>query len=341
MKNKSSLIVKISDISDLNNITKDTKYINLDIVKINYDVIKYFTEHGKKYLYSAIIDNTLGYTFASYEDFITAEKIIDIIYLNMPNDLTPLEIARYIYINLAKYISFDINSDYEKTDLYNLNLISKINNLWSSLAIGRVTSKSASIIYYYLCKRLDINIDIIKEEEDYSNKLVINNKVLITNLFKDIPYIKANMQTRYFATYNDDMNLDKNIGYIKSKYNDYYIDLALKDIDYIKEDCINEILSKTGKIIDISSISPSELSIVYKYIFNKYCPNYSIKINNLFLNNHGKFHFIMISYNDNHYSYNYREKKFIKVNSNDIIDNINIGKIGLYLNEYIPNINNY
>ena len=46
----------------------------------------------------------------------------------------------------------------------------------------------------------------------------------------------------------------------------------------------------------------------------------------------------MISYNDEHYSYNYKKKTFVKVNDLDLIDNIQTGKIGLYLDEIIPNI---
>ena len=63
-----------------------------------------------------------------------------------------------------------------------------------------------------------------------------------------------------------------------------------------------------------------------------------ILINNLFLQDAGKYHFIMISYNNEHYSYNYKKKSFVKVNDIDILDNIKTGKIGLYSNEFIPNI---
>ena len=116
------------------------------------------------------------------------------------------------------------------------------------------------------------------------------------------------------------------------------IDKSLKNIDYTKENCIRDILNKTQNILDIDNIKPVELSIIYEYLFNKYCPNYNVKINNLYLNNQEKNHFIMISYNNDHYSYNYKEKSFIKVNDNDLIDNLTKGKIGLYLNEFIPNI---
>ena len=343
MKNTRSLIVKIENTKDLDKITKDTKYLNLDITNLNHDIITYFKENGTNYLYSDKINDILGYTYASYNDFVRAEEIIDLIYSKMPSDLSTLEMAKYLYINIAKHVSFDINSDYEKNALYNLDLIGKVNNLWSSLALGSVSSISISKIYYYLCRRISIDVDIIfnKETNEYQNKLIINNQVLKVNIFKDIPYIKAGMKTRYFATYNEDVYLDKKIKYIKDKYNDYYLDKALKNIDYTKEECIKEVLAKTQRIIDIDRINPNELNIIYYDIFKEYCPNYNIKINNLFLNNHGKFHFIMISCGDNHYSYNYRKKTFVKVNNTDIINNINIGKIGLYLNEYIPNINNY
>ena len=83
------------------------------------------------------------------------------------------------------------------------------------------------------------------------------------------------------------------------------------------------------------------MSIIYKYIFDKYCPNYNIKINNLYLNEREKKHFIMISYNESHYSYNYKKKTFVEVTEEDIISNLEIGKIGLYKQENIPNISNY
>ena len=341
MKNKSSLTIQISDIKDIDKITKSTKYINLDIGNLNHDLIKYFLKNGKKYLYSDKINEALGYTYASYDDFVKAEEIIDLIYASMPNNLTKLEIAKYLYVNLCEYVTFDINSDYEKNPFYNLNLISKVNNLWSSLALGSINDVSISKLYYYLCKRLAIDNEIINVNNQYQNKLIINNQVLIVNIFKDIPYIKTKMHTRYFATYNDDKLLDKKINYIEEEYNDYYIDRILKNIDYTKEECVLEVLVRTRKIVDIDHINPMELGVIYKNIFLNYCPNYNVKVNNLFLNKKGKFHFIMISCGDNHYSYNYRKKMFINVNQNDIVDNLKADKIGLYMGEYIPNINNY
>lgn len=340
MKNMQSLVVSISTIKDIKKIKENTKYINIDISNCTHDVIDYFLKNGQNYLYSEIIDNTKGYIYVSYEDFYKAENIITAIYVNMPNDLSKLETARYLYTAIAKYIFFDINIIQEKNETYNFSLTSSINNLWGSLSVGRVTDISAAKIYYYLCKRLDISVtlEINNDTKEAYNKLKIDNLILNVDLFQDIPYIQVNMKTKNFTPYNDELELDKKVKYIKNKYTDMIIDKALKNIDYTDYDCVQNILNKTQNILDIDNIKPVELSIIYKYIFSEYCPNYDIKINNLYLNNNEKNHFIMISYNGEHYSYNYKKKLFVRVNDSDLIDNITNGKIGLYLDEFIPDI---
>ncbi|MDO4394987.1 MAG: hypothetical protein Q4C23_03295 [Mycoplasmatota bacterium] len=340
MKNTRSLVVSISTIKDLDKIKDDTKYINIDITNVDHSVINYFLLNGENYLYSELIEGNVGYIYVNHQEFSNAEKIIENIYANMPNDLSQIAISKYLYISLAKRVFFDINISSDKNEICNLSLISNINNLWGSLSLGRVTNFSISKIYYYLCKRMNLDVSIVTNEDQSRvlNKLQIDSQCLIVDLFSDIPYIQANMQTKKFATYNDDLELDKSIKYIKNKYNDYYLDKSLKNIDYTKEDCLKEVLYKTQKIIDINTIKPVELSIIYKLIFDKYCPNYDIKINNLYLNNKNKCHFIMISYNDSHYSYNYKQKTFVKVSDKEIMKNFELGKIGLYQNELIPNL---
>lgn len=341
MKNKESLKVLVSTIEDISKITKNTKYICLDITESDYEVISYFLKNGENYLYSSAIFNTFGYVYVSHHEFLKAENIISLIYANMPKDLTELEVARYLYISIAKYVSFDINSCEDKNETRDMLLVTSINNIWGSLSCGKINNLSLAWIYYYLCRRLSIETKIVidKDTNEILNALEIDNQVIITNPFKDLPYIQANMKTRYFGQYNDDTIMDKKIHYIKNKYNDDFIDKAIKDIDYLHEDCVFEILKKTEKIIDVQNLKPFSLNIIYQYIFNKYCPNYDIKVNNLFLNNRDKSHFIMISYSNMHYSYNYKNLEFVKVNNNDISYNIKSGKIGIYLNEYIPNIN--
>lgn len=340
MKENKSYIVKVSKIEDLDFITDDTKYINIDISNCDNEIINFFLKNGERYLYSEIIDNQVGYIYVSYNDFYRAENIIKGIYAKMPNDLSKLEIARYLYIEIPKYVYFDINLNREKNETTDISLINSINNIWGSISLGKINDMSISKIYYYLCKRLDINISIVKNKNDLYNEIIINKMKIITDLYNDIPFIQAKMKTNYFGTYNDELELDKKVKYIKKQYNDELIDSSLKKIDYTNESCIENILLETEKILDIEVIKPVELSIIYNKIFKKYCPEYTVKINNLFLNNKCKSHFIIISYNDRYYSYNYKKNTFVKVDDIEIIKNINIGKIGIYLNEFIPNISN-
>ena len=343
MKSKGTLIVSISNINDINKITKDTKYINIDITNCNLDVIAYFIKNGKRYMYSDLVDTIPGYNYVSYNDFVVGESIVEDILSKINPKYTSLELAKYLYISISKYVSLDINIDNNKNDTYDLMLMGITHNIWGSLSLGTVTDISAAKIYYYLCKRAGIDSSIILDEDNNRNlnKLFINNKILITDIYNDIPYIKCRMRTRYFGNYNEDELLDKKINYLNTKYTDYYINNTLRDIDYTNEENVYLILNKLTKVIDIEALRPIEVGIIYKDIFNHYARNYNIKINNLFLNNHKKQHFLLISYNDEYYSYNYKYKKFIKVNSEDILDNISIGKIGIYNNENIFNINNY
>lgn len=340
MKENKSYIVKISTVKDLDYITEDTKYINIDISNCDNEIINFFMKNGERYLYSETIDNRPGYIYVSYSDFYKAETIIKGIYANMPNDLSKLEMARYLYINIPKYVYFDINLNREKNEESNLSLINSINNIWGSISLGKINDMSITKIYYYLCKRLDIDISIIKNKNDLYNELVINKSKILVDLYNDIPYIQAKMKTNYFGTYNEEIELDKKVKYIKNKYNDELIDKSLKNIEHINEKCIENILLETEKILNIDKIKPVELSIIYNHIFKKYCPEYKIMINNLFLNNKDKSHFIIISHNNKYYSYNYKKNTFVKIDNMEIKKNIKLGKIGIYLNEFIPNISN-
>lgn len=335
MKN---IIIHIHNINDLNKIDNNTKYINLDINSYNPDIINYFINNGVNYLYSDMINDNPGYTYATYDAFLRGEEIINNICSNVPRGLSSIEIAKYLYISLGKLVYYDINSDNFKNDNY--TLINNVCNLWESLGTFKVNDISIAKIYYYMCNRLNIKNKIVNVGNNITNELYLDNQIVNVNLFKDLPFIQTNMKTRYFGSYNDDIILDKNILYLNNRYNDYYIDIALKNINYLKDDCIYTFLNRSMKLFNIDKIQPTSLSIVYDYLFKKYFPNYEIIINNLYLNCNGRLHFILISYHNNHYSYNYQKKCFIKVNDSDIINNVNLGKIGIYLNESIPNISN-
>ena len=120
MKENKSYIVKISTMKDLDYITEDTKYINIDISNCDSEIINFFLKNGERYLYSETINNVSGYIYVSYDDFYKAETIIKGIYANMPNDLSKLEIARYLYTEIPKYVYFDMKKSRTGKKTYKL-----------------------------------------------------------------------------------------------------------------------------------------------------------------------------------------------------------------------------
>ena len=55
--NSTDVIVSINSMKDIENITDNTKYINLSINNVDVNVIDYFLLHGQNYMYTDTIDN--------------------------------------------------------------------------------------------------------------------------------------------------------------------------------------------------------------------------------------------------------------------------------------------
>lgn len=331
---ENSYIYDIVDLSDCQKIDNSVKYVTIDIKNVNMEVVSYLVNHGKNLLYADRIDDRRGYVYVDYATFVKGQKIVDIIINEMSNNYSEIELARYLYIRLGQIVGYDIDNN-RNSYLFNNNCI---NNIWNCLVSGKISNYTLVKLYMYLCSIVGIDCDIINNGDVLVNRLYINNSSYIVNLYKDLWLIQAEFVTKYFASFNNDVDIDKKIGYIKREYNDMYIDRVLSSIDFMDEDMVGDILIKTQKILDVSLIKPVELGIIYRYIFDKYCSNYNIVINNLFINNEKHEHFIMISYGDKHYSYNYGKKSFMLVDRNIIVDNLNSNKISLFENEIIPNL---
>lgn len=337
-----SIIVNIKSIKDVDKITSDTKYINISIDSVNNDVIDYFLLNGKDYSYSDTINDRNGFIYADYDMFKLGENIINDIIDNMPLNLNKLEIVRYIYISLGKILYSDINTMSDKNETISFSKISTINNIWGAMSKRVVNSAVTSKIFMYVCYRMGIKCELISSsiKGNIACKVYLDDSFLIVDLFNDLYNIQGGFCTKYFDKYNDNKDMDKKISYIKDEHIDYYIDKVLKDFDYTKEDTLYEILSLTSKVININNIGPYELFKIYRNIFDKYTPNYDIKINNLFVYSglEAKEHFIIFSYNDKYYSFNYNKKCFVNVDKNVLYDNIKNNRIGIYDDEDFDHI---
>lgn len=343
MKDKSPMIMQISTMEDIKKLkeSKTVKYVNLDITNPNLEVIYYLIDNGEKYSYSDMVEGKNGYIYVTYEIFKEASLTILDMINSIPVNLGELEIARYLYIILGKKIGYDINILPDKNETFNLYNINTINNIWGSIYNLKGTNVSFTKMYLYLCRIMNIECQLITTSKlgYLKNMLTINNNKIITDITQDIPFIQGNFKTKHFIGYNDNTLLDKKIKYITDNYSEQKIEESLKTLDYNDNSIIREILSKTQKIINASEIKPIELGIIYDIIFQKYCPNYDISINNLFINNNNKEHFILISYDNKYYSYNYTRESFVELSYDEIMNNIENKKIGIYLNEKIPTIN--
>ena len=342
MKNNSQLIMNITSMNDIEKLKQipTIKYINLDIVNPNLEVIYYLIDHGQNYSYAEKLENQTGYIYVPHEIFKQSQLFLLDIINSLPPNLNELEIARYLYITIGKNIGYDINILPDKNETLNFQTINTINNLWGSLSQNKGTNHSFCKIYLYLCRVMNIDCKLITvSKQGYlKNLLTIENRNIIVDITQDIPYIQANFKTRNFIGYNDDLELDKKISYIKDDYSETKIKVALRNLDYSKKDIFRSILFLTQEIIHADSLKPIELGMIYDHIFSQYCPDFDISINNLYINAipNQKSHFILISYDSKYYSYNYTRNSFVEISYEEIQQNIDDQKIGVYLNEKLP-----
>ena len=147
MKNTNSLVVSVSSMKDIEKIKENTKYINLDIMNPDLEVIYHLIDHGQKYSYSDLIDDQKGYIYVSHEIFKQAMLFILDIINHIPSTLSEIEIARYLYITIGKNIGYDINILPDKNETFNFKNINIINNLWGSINITKGTNQSFCKLY--------------------------------------------------------------------------------------------------------------------------------------------------------------------------------------------------
>ena len=342
MKDSSQIRMNVTSMEDIKKLqnNKKIKYINIDIMNPDLEVIYYLIDHGQKYSYSEQLDNNPGYIYVSHEIFKQSELFILDIINNVPLNLSELEMARYLYITIGKNLGYDINSLPDKNETFSLKNIDMINNIWGSLFLTKGTNHSLVKLYLYFCRLMNIDCDVMTspKEHNLKNRLTFENTNIIVDITKDLPYIGAGFKTKYFTGYNDDLELDQKISYIKDDYNENKIEVALRNLDYTKKDIFSTILVKTQAIIQASNLKPSELATIYELIFEKYCPNFNVSINNLYIHNqkNQKEHFILINYDKKYYSYNYARNSFVEISKEEILQNMKEKKVGIYQNEQIP-----
>ena len=164
-------------------------------------------------------------------NFIDYDKIIE----DIPKELNQIEMARYIYIQLGKYFSYDekyitSESDEEKIEIFDRD-IEDIEN-------DKVVCTSLSRIYERLLKRVGINAKTVLipcERLGHAfNEIEIDVKKYFTGLIRDLMNIKTGFKTNEFMIDNPDRfgedseftalsdeelkKIDDKIGYTYNRY---------------------------------------------------------------------------------------------------------------------------
>ena len=165
------------------------------------------------------------------EDFIDYNKIIE----EMPEGLTQIEKARYIYIQLGKYFSYDERyitspSDEEKREIFDRDI--------SDIVDDKVVCTSLSRIYENLLNRVGIKAKTVLipgERLGHAfTELEIDGNKYFTGLIRDLMRIKTGFKTKEFMIDNPDRfgedseytvlsdedlkSIDDKIGYTYNRY---------------------------------------------------------------------------------------------------------------------------
>lgn len=214
-----------------------------------------------------------------------------------------IEKLRYVYIDLGKRMSFDLNFSFgnmkNKLKIYrNCNNDKvKLNDYFTN---KKIICKSLSYLLQYVLEQLNIKSKIVIQSEDirvynhvYNVVYLKDSKKIQIDLQSDLENIQVNSKTQYFGfetdlilSEHDLEKLDKKIGYIseKVKYTDDYF-LILKE----KTDKIDSLSLKIEYILNNINIYSNLGNMGYVEKRN-HCYNLISKVISKKENN--KIHFI-------------------------------------------------
>ncbi len=178
-------------------------------------------------------------------------------YVSQKDDMTELEIIRYVYIDLGKRFSFNpefkpFGNSKKNQNLYKYHS-SRLTDLEECMETNLVICKSVAYILEYILKKLGVNIETVIESNDYRKCAHVHNMITpkegepyIVDLQEDMYNIQSHSFTKNFGlSAIDEMTyvvsrakqeqVDRKIGYIdyKQYYSDDYIYLLKHEADFI------------------------------------------------------------------------------------------------------------
>jgi len=199
----------------------------------------------------------------------------------MPKDLDDFEKARYIYIELGKYYSYDekyliADSIEEKQIIFDKSI--------EDIKDNKAICSSISKIFVKLLNEANIKAEIVYEEGKFCGhmftKLIINGREYRADLIHDLLDIKKGFKTKYFMKnleYDKSFNeiedkrlidIDKKIGYSKNGiYMDDVINMLKEEMILLKDKSSNEAIALRREL-GVADLTSKEL-LEYKINFVK------------------------------------------------------------------------
>ena len=229
----------------MNNLLKDAKDLSTDISSIVRNI--------KYNLLKKEIDNL---------DSINIYDALNEIILTIPNDATPLEKVRFVYINLGFLFSYDYRVAYDMKYAYYDIENNYIRKYQTCLQIS-------NILNYVLNKIEGVNSTIVPRKIDdlrgaygqdhVANRVELENngvrECYLLDLTLDLFYIQSGLKTRHFGFETDRYSTYDIIPQIDNIEMDYK--LKLPNVDMNTDELILKIKNEFCSLE--STLSPSEL----------------------------------------------------------------------------------
>lgn len=214
-----------------------------------------------------------------------AKQIID----RMPKDLSDLEKARYIYIELGKLASFDADYWHGNTKtqkrIYTRAMREPIN--FEKMKENRkIICITLSRMYPVLLKEIGIEAQLIQEDDDdphVTDYVKLGEKWYKMDLQRDLSYIQTNRKTKHFGrkclrgqeeiSEEELERIDRKLGYISEEidYTDNYLWMLKKAVSTgadIKTK-MELILSSAIQYKDISEMKIVERTKYYLWLLQQ------------------------------------------------------------------------
>ena len=216
---------------------------------------------------------------------ITFNNAIERLVAQIPNNLSEIEKARYVYLELGKLLCYDekywfgnskIQNRIYKKSLHSTPRFSEIqeNRKRKSICV------SISKLYSSVLEKIGIKSGQQNEDDHFYSYLIIKDKLYYADLNNDMKYIQLYLPTSFFFTEGANVlskdrlqQIDEKLGYyykgiynFKSKIN--MIETKFKNINTLcdKIQCIFDLGSEIPGVKDLELI---ERNSIYKTLFLK------------------------------------------------------------------------